>query len=294
VPDAPGATDGSRAPRRKRFGQHFLTDPGILARIAEASGAAPGVAVVEIGPGRGALTESLLRTGARVTAIEIDRDLIRQLRGRFAGADRLTIAEGDVLEQDLAALGGPGYVLTGNIPYNITTPILFHAMRAPRPSRAVFLLQREVGERMAADPGSDAYGALSVNLAAVASTEVLFRVPAGAFQPPPKVDSVVVRVTPRADPLVRPEEEAPFRSLVQGAFGLRRKQMRRVVRILYDLEADAAAKLLEKAAIEEDSRPETVAPDSFVRLLRVARESGMGNRESAVGPIPDSRFPIPD
>jgi 16S rRNA (adenine1518-N6/adenine1519-N6)-dimethyltransferase len=135
---------------------------------------------------------------------------------------------------------------------------------------------------MGAAPGSDAYGALSVNLAALAHTEVLFRVPPGAFQPPPKVDSVVVRVTPRPDPLVRQEDEAPFRTLVQGAFGLRRKQMRRVVRILFDLDAAAADTLLAASGIAPDARPETLDPDAFVRLLRASRESGMRQGETSV------------
>jgi 16S rRNA (adenine1518-N6/adenine1519-N6)-dimethyltransferase len=237
---------------------------------------------VEIGPGRGTLTEQLLRTGADVVAVEIDRDLVRHLRERFADAGRLTIVEGDVLEQDLAALGGGSYVLTGNIPYNITTPILFHAMRRPRPVRATFLLQREVGERIGALPGAEDYGALTVNLAALATSELLFRVPPGAFQPPPKVESVVIRLTPYAEPLVRPEEEAAFRALVQGAFGLRRKQMRRVVRMLYDVDATVADGYLAAAGIDANARPETVSPSEFLMLLRTIekRETGKGKRET--------------
>jgi 16S rRNA (adenine1518-N6/adenine1519-N6)-dimethyltransferase len=269
VSATPGGAGKGAAPRRKRFGQHFLTDPRILGRIAEASGAAAGLTVVEIGPGRGGLTDQLLKTGADVVAVEIDRDLVRLLRQRFAGTDRLTIVEGDALKQDLAALGGgSAYVVTGNIPYNITTPILFHAMARPRPQRAVFLLQREVGTRIGAAPGSEEYGAVTVTLAAVAASEVLFRVPPGAFQPPPTVDSVVIRLTPHAEPLVRPEEEAAFRTLVQGAFGLRRKQMRRVVRTLYHVDADAADGCLTTAGIDPNARPETISPLDFVRLLR--------------------------
>ncbi|HUF30296.1 MAG TPA: 16S rRNA (adenine(1518)-N(6)/adenine(1519)-N(6))-dimethyltransferase RsmA [Gemmatimonadaceae bacterium] len=263
-----GEGTGAGSPRRKRFGQHFLTDSGILGRIAEAAGVGPGSTVVEIGPGRGSLTAHLLETGARVVAVEIDRDLVRRLQDRFAGVDRLTIIQGDVLDTDLAAAAGGDYALAGNIPYNITTPILFHAMRPPRPRCAVFLLQREVGERMGAAPGSRIYGALTVTLAAVAHTEVLFRVPPGAFQPPPKVDSVVVRLTPRADPLVSPREEEAFRVLVQGAFGLRRKQMRRVVRTLFDLDADTANSRLAAACIDPGARPETLAPEAFAALLR--------------------------
>lgn len=277
----PGRAGKGRAHRRKRFGQHFLTDPRILSRIAEASGAAAGLTVVEIGPGKGALTEHLLRTGADVVAIEIDRDLARLLHERFVGADRLTIVEGDALEQDLAALGGGStFVLAGNIPYNITTPILFQAMRSPRPRQATFLVQREVGERVGAQPGDEEYGALTVNVAAFATSELLFRVPPGAFRPPPKVESVVLRLTPRPDPLVRPDEEAAFRALVQGAFGLRRKQMRRVVRTLYDLDADAADALLAAAGIDPSARPEVLAPEDFVRLLRSV--SGIGNRGSGI------------
>ena len=264
----PGRAGKSPSPRRRRFGQHFLTDPGILRRIAEASSAGPDTTVVEIGPGRGALTEHLLRTGARVVAIEIDRDLVRRLRERFAAEERLTIVEGDVLEQDLSSLGGPGYALAGNIPYNITTPIIFHALRSPRPKQATFLLQREVGERLTAPPGSEDYGALTVNVAALATSELLFKVPAGAFQPPPKVESVVLRLTPRTDALVRREEEEPFRSLVQGAFGLRRKQMRRVLRTLFDLDAASADARLGAAGIDPEARPETLSPWDFVRLLR--------------------------
>jgi 16S rRNA (adenine1518-N6/adenine1519-N6)-dimethyltransferase len=261
-------------PRRKRFGQHFLTDPGILSRVVAGAGAGPGTTIVEIGPGRGSLTAHLLGSGARVVAVEIDRDLVRRLRDRFGGSERLTIIEGDVLETDLAAVAGGDYSLVGNIPYNITTPILFHAMRPPRPRCAVLLLQREVGERMGAAPGSRVYGALTVTLSAIASTEVLFRVPPGAFQPPPKVESVVVRITPRADPIVRPDEEAAFRTLVQGAFGLRRKQMRRVVRTLFDLDAGTADSLLAAAGIDPDARPETLAPEAFAALLR----TNAGNR----------------
>ena len=132
-------------------------------------------------------------------------------------------------------------------------------------------MQREVAHRLSARPASKEYGALTVNVAAVARAETLFGVPAGAFAPPPKVESAVVRITPRADPLIAPDEERPFRTLVQGAFGMRRKQMRRVVRSLYALDAERADVLLAAAGIAPADRPEVLSVEQFVALLR---ESG--------------------
>ncbi|MEX2181661.1 MAG: 16S rRNA (adenine(1518)-N(6)/adenine(1519)-N(6))-dimethyltransferase RsmA [Gemmatimonadaceae bacterium] len=253
---------------RKRLGQHFLTDPGLLGRIADTLAATPADTVIEIGPGRGALTEQLLKRAGRVIAIEVDRDLAPLLAERWKDEPRLQVVEGDVLEQDLGALAGGPYLLAGNVPYNITTPILFHAMRRPRPERAVYLVQREVAERIVAPPGSEAYGALSVNVQALADATILFGVSAKAFTPPPKVESAVLRVVPRAAPMMAPEEEEPFRLLVQAAFGLRRKQMRRVLRTVRAWDAVAADKALAAAGIEPSARPETLSPADFLRLLR--------------------------
>lgn len=261
-------------PPRKRFGQHFLSDPRILGRIVDALAPTADETVIEIGPGRGALTDILLQRAGRVIAIEIDRELAPRLRERHAANSRLTVIEDDVLKVDFGAVSGGPYVVAGNVPYNITTPILFHALRPPRPLRAVYLVQREVAERVVAPPGDDAYGALSVNVQAVACAEMLFRVSAGAFSPPPKVESAVLRITPRPDPLIGAEEEEAYRALVVGAFGLRRKQMRRVVRTVYDLSADDADAVLLRAGIAPDSRPEVLSPDDFARLLRAARPSG--------------------
>jgi 16S rRNA (adenine1518-N6/adenine1519-N6)-dimethyltransferase len=259
-----------RPPRaKKRLGQHFLSDPNLLARIADAVGATDADTVIEIGPGRGALTKHLLKRAGRVIAIELDRELAPMLAEKWRDEPRLQIVEGDVLEQDLGALAGGPYLLAGNVPYNITTPILFHAMRHPRPTRAVYLVQREVAERVVAAPGSDAYGALSVNVQALAHAELLFGVSAKAFSPPPKVESAVIRIVPRETPLLRPEEEDPFRILVQGAFGLRRKQMRRVIRTVRNWDAARADVALTAAGIDPEARPETLSPDDFLRLLRV-------------------------
>jgi 16S rRNA (adenine1518-N6/adenine1519-N6)-dimethyltransferase len=259
---------------RKRYGQHFLTDPRILARIAEALQLTGSETVVEIGPGRGALTEYLLRHARRVVAIEIDRDLVPALREKFSGR-ALEVIEGDVLETSLAdAAGGEPFVLAGNVPYYITTPILFHALQRPRAERAVYLVQREVAERAIAAAGSDEYGALSVNVQALAKPEIVFRVPAGAFAPPPKVESAVLRVTPLAEPAIPPDEEAHFRALVQGAFGFRRKQMRRVVRTLASATVERAEALLAAAGIEPEARPETLGVAQFAALSRAMRAGG--------------------
>lgn len=256
---------------KKRFGQHFLTDPRILSRIADGLAIAPTDTVIEIGPGRGALTEALLSRAGRVIAIEVDRDLVPILRSRWADDPRLQVVEGDVLEQDLGALANGPFLLAGNVPYNITTPILFHALTRPRPARAVYLVQLEVAQRAAAAPGDEAYGALSVNLQAVAQVELLFRVPAGAFTPPPKVESAVIRVTPRLDSVIEADEEEPYRTMVQGAFGLRRKQLKRVVRMLWALDAEQAGAVVGRAGLDPEARPETLSPSDFAALLRAAR-----------------------
>jgi 16S rRNA (adenine1518-N6/adenine1519-N6)-dimethyltransferase len=278
-------TDDSRPPRRDRgglpptrksLGQHFLTDKRILTRIADALHLVGGETVVEIGPGRGALTDILAERAGRLIAIEYDRALAEVLRQRYAKRSNVLIAEADVLEVSLGELAAGPYVLVGNVPYYITTPILFHALVPPRAERSVYLVQREVADRLSAAPGTKEYGALTVNVAAVAKAETLFKVAAGAFSPPPKVESAVIRITPLATPLVSDEEQRPFRLLVQGAFGMRRKQMRRVLRSLYSIDAEAADRLLEETGIDPEVRPETLSPAQFVSLLRAEHRKRQG------------------
>ena len=270
-------TDDARPPRRDRagfpptrksLGQHFLTDRRILTRIADALHLTGSETVLEIGPGRGALTDILVERAGRLIAIEYDRALAEILRTRYARRNNVLIAEADVLEVSLGELAAGPYVLVGNVPYYITTPILFHALVPPRADRSVYLVQKEVADRLSAAPGTKEYGALTVNVAAVAKAETLFKVPAGAFSPPPKVESALVRITPLPHPLLQPDEERPFRLLVQGAFGMRRKQMRRVLRSLYAVDALVADEVLQGANIDPEARPETLTPAQFALVLR--------------------------
>ncbi|HVX38355.1 MAG TPA: 16S rRNA (adenine(1518)-N(6)/adenine(1519)-N(6))-dimethyltransferase RsmA [Gemmatimonadaceae bacterium] len=255
-------------PIRKNLGQHFLNDPRILDRIVDALELTGRETVVEIGPGRGSLTARLAARAERLVLIEYDRALAAMLRERYADSPAVRVIEADVLTVNLPDAAGGSFVLVGNVPYYITTPILFHALERPRAERAVYLIQREVAERVVAPAGADEYGALSVNVQAVANAKVLFRVPPGAFLPPPKVESAVIRVEPRLDPVVTPGEEARFRRFVIDAFGMRRKQMRRVVRALCGLDAAAADAALARADVDPAARPETLTPEQFAALVR--------------------------
>lgn len=260
---------------RKRFGQHFLHHRAILAHIADALAPARGDLVLEIGPGQGALTEALAARGARVVAIEKDRDLVPLVRARLP---HVTVVEGDALELDWRAAAGIGpdddLLVTGNIPYNITTPLIDRALAPPRPRRIVFLVQKEVADRIVATPGNKTYGALSVGVQAVAKIEKLFAVPAGAFHPPPRVDSAVIRLTPLDAPLVRDGELPRFRRLVVGLFGFRRKQLTRGLRELTGWPAEKVEQAIARAALIPGSRAETIPPEGFHRLMEALIDQG--------------------
>ena len=256
---------------KRRLGQHFLTDPRILQRIADALGATDADTVLEIGAGPGGLTEVLAARAGRLIAIEKDADLVPALRARVPDA---TVVEADALEADWHALAGPDGLVAGHIRYNITSPLIDKALAPPRPARIVFLVQKEVADRVGAEPGGEAYGALSVGVQAVARAERLFIVPAGAFYPRPKVDSAVLRLTPLAVPIVANEEVEPFRRLVVGLFGFRRKQLGRGLRQLTGWDARRVGAVLALAGIDASARPETVSPAAFAALLRALVDGG--------------------
>lgn len=264
---------------KRRLGQHFLSDPKILARIAAATEAGPGDTVLEIGPGPGGLTAALLQRGTRVVAIEKDPDVLPALRQRAGAA---LIAEGDALDLDWHAIAGhpdpARWVIAGNIPYNITSPLIDKALAPPRAARIVFLLQKEVALRIGAVPGTKDYGALTVGVQAVAHAERLFNVPAGAFSPPPRVDSTVLRLTPLAEPLIADHERDTFRAVVVGLFSFRRKQLLRAIRELTGWSADHARRVLESASVDPSIRPESVSPPQFVALSRTLVDAGFRSR----------------
>lgn len=239
-------TDKKPHVARRRFGQHFLHDPRVLARIVDALAVSPNDSIVEIGPGEGALTVPLLQKNGKIDVIELDRDLAARLR-EMPG---VTVHEGDALEFDFAVFPA-GMRLVGNLPYNISTPLLFHVARyADRVRDMHFMLQLEVVERMVAAPSTSAYGRLSVALQARFRMQKLFNVSKGAFRPPPKVESAVVRLVPLEKKLDIDED------LLRRAFSARRKQLRNALPGV-----DFA-----RAGIDPALRPENLSPEDYARL----------------------------
>ncbi len=244
---------------RKRFGQNFLTDPRVVDDIVAAIAPRAGDRLVEIGPGQGALTGPLLTRLDRLDAVEIDRDLCAALARRYPG-ERLTIHMGDALDFDFASLG-PALRVVGNLPYNISTPLLFHlAGFAPSLCDLHFMLQQEVVERMVALPGGGDYGRLSVMLQYRFELEALLSVPPEAFSPAPKVHSALVRMRPRPPAELTARDEAMLARVVAAAFGQRRKMLRNTLRDLLDVDELAAL------GIAATRRAEELAVADYVRL----------------------------
>jgi len=246
-------------PARKRFGQNFLADAHYVAKIVDAIDPRPGDNLVEIGPGLGALTGALIERAGAIHAIEIDRDLAARLAADFSSA-KLALHIADALEFDYASLG-PRLRVVGNLPYNISSPLLFRLAEFETQLRDLHvMLQREVVARMTAQPATPDYGRLSVMLQAKFRVTRLFVVPPGAFQPTPKVDSAIARLVPLAEAKPRIGDDAIFSRVVAAAFGQRRKTMRNALSAL----CDAAA--LSAVGIDPAARGETLAVADFVRL----------------------------
>lgn len=250
---------------RRRFGQNFLVDASAIERIVAALAPAPEETVVEIGPGRGALTEALLRRVPRVTAIEIDRDLAAMLRARHEPA-RLALVEGDALGVDLGAIA-PRCVVVGNLPYNVSKPMAMKlvAERAAV-ARAVLMFQREVAERLVARPGTPEYGPLTVLAGEAFAIAPLFDLRPGAFRPRPEVVSTVTRWTPREGAGLSRDLEGRLRTALRVAFARRRQTLLRNLREGLPGGEAAARALLDRADLDGSLRAEVLPPEAFVRL----------------------------
>ena len=248
---------------RKRFGQHFLHDTSVVARIVRAIGARPGERLVEIGPGLGALTGALLESCENLDVIELDRDLAAKLQADYQGDPRVRVHTGDALKFDFRQLAAPGERLrvVGNLPYNVSTPLLFHLLdQAAVIEDMHFMLQREVVGRLVAQPGGKDYGRLTVMVRLNCDSEKLFDVGAGAFRPAPRVTSAVVHLRVRRDPAVALVEFAAFKGLVTHLFSRRRKTLRNSLR------GRLSESELESLGIDPNARPETLDLSAFAVL----------------------------
>ena len=258
---------------KKSLGQNFLVDGNLQRKIVAALAASPDDEILEIGPGRGALTQHLEGTCARLVLVELDDGLTRALQDRFANRSDVEVVHGDILEVDLATLSPDPTALkvVGNIPYNVTAPIVFKLLERPRPREIVLMVQREVAQRMAAEPGTSQYGALTVGVRSVAEVDVLFRVPPTAFRPVPKVESSVVRIRPLVPPPLTPDEERRLRRLTRVAFGWRRKQFQKILRDHpeYRIPAEELASVERAFGHSLTRRPETFSPAEFLALSRL-------------------------
>ncbi len=247
---------------RKRFGQHFLHDSGVVRRIVDHLQLKPEEVLCEIGPGRGALSDCLVETGNPLHLIEIDRDLVPTLIDRYSGNPQVKVHEQDALRLDLGTLNPDSKtVLVGNLPYNISTALLIHLLsQSKQVSRMVFMVQKEVGDRLSAQPRNKSYGRLTVMMSRVFEIISLFDVGPEAFSPPPKVWSSVLLFSPREIPLGPPVNRDDFEALVRQSFAHRRKTLRNTLKGL------CSEAVIRKAGIDPSARPETLSPEDFARL----------------------------
>jgi len=271
---------------KKSLGQNFLVDPNQQRRIVDAVDANAADTVIEIGPGQGALSQYLASRAGRLILIELDNSLAPYLRARYANQPHVTVVHADFMDVDLAALvDNVGAVkVVGNIPYNITTPIIFRLLeRTIRPSQIVLMIQKEVADRILAPAGSGEYGALSVGVRSVAKVERLFNVSREAFRPVPRVMSSVIRITPFLPPPLSDIEEKDLRELTRAAFSWRRKQLQKILRASpdYMISAEDVAALEDKLALSLTARPEDLTPEQLATLASSLRKLGKPSAKAA-------------
>ena len=255
---------------KRSLSQNFLVDPNLQRKIVEALEADPGDGVLEVGPGHGELTRHLVGRVARLVAVEKDDALAEELAERWGGRDDVRIVHGDALEADLASLVRPPYRVLSNVPYGITSPLLFRFLDlTPAPARIVVTVQKEVGERVVAEPGGKTYGSLSVGVQARARASIAFAVSRRAFRPVPDVDSVTLVIEPDSE-CIRSLPEPALRDLTRAAFGRRRKQLQTILRKApgYALAREEAEALCRDLGVEPRVRPEKLTPQTFVELAR--------------------------
>lgn len=267
-----------RRPKRS-LGQNFLVDPNLQRKIAGAVRAGEDEPVLEIGPGRGALTGHLVGRAVRLTVVELDDELAGELAARYEADERVAVVHGDVLSLDLPSLVDDWgrTTVVGNIPYNITTPILFRLLRLPYPRDIVLTVQAEVAGRILAGPGTRTYGALSVGVGLHARASPVCKVPRSAFRPIPRVDSVAVRITPRSPPRLTRAAAARVRVLTRAAFSWRRKQLGTILARHPDLRRprDEIESVLADLSLAPALRPERLSPEDFAALAgALLREDG--------------------
>jgi len=267
---------------KKSLGQNFLVDANLQRKIVDALDPSPEDEVMEIGPGQGALTRHLAGRAGRLVLVELDDGLAARLQAEFADDPSVRVIHRDVLQVPLEEVSeDPARLkVIGNIPYNITTPILFGLLeRRPRPREIVLMIQKEVAERILAAPGSRTYGALAVGVRAVAEVERVMNVGRTAFRPVPDVESAVIRVVPHQPPRLPVEDEAAVRTLTRFAFGQRRKQFQRILRDAYGLSAERVEAVGREVGMDLQARPESFSPERFIDLARALRNQiGSGRK----------------
>jgi len=264
-----------RARPKKSLGQHWLADRRVVKRIADAADIAPEDTVIEVGPGRGALTDELAKRASRLIAVEVDPTLAVSLTEKHHGDANVTVIEGDVLEMTAEDIlnrgdGGLPYVVVGNLPYFIGSAIVRKFLQAPiKPERLIVMLQSEVAERIAAAPGKMSY--LSVEMQVMAETKLLFRIPAKAFKPPPKVQSAVVRLDVRDSPDVEVDDMAAYLRVVAAGFAAPRKRLRNSLAVGLRIKGPDAAAILTDAGVDGDQRPQMLTLENWRDVYFAAR-----------------------
>ncbi len=253
---------------RKRFGQHFLNDQSVIQRLVQAIHPLPGQNIIEIGPGQGALTFPLLKQCQKMIAIELDRDLIEGLKLQSQPYGELELINQDILQFDLTQLKvQPPYRLVGNLPYNISTPLMFHLLEYHELIKDMhFMVQKEVAQRIIAQPNTKHYGRLSVMMSYHCDSELLFEIAPSAFSPPPKVDSAIIRLTPHSQPKVRVGDIDRLQQVVKTSFGQRRKTIGNSLKTLIDRAS------LERLHIDPSARAENLTLAEFALISQNLNE----------------------